>query len=160
MPSMNRWEKDFEDRPARAMRNLLWTVFWLTILIGAMGLSYRVIFAVPNAAVGVTSRTLTPDNIIYNYEWFHRQYGDYLAMSTKLWNAEAGLSAFEESVGPRSGWQFEDRQEYSRLSSIVLGLKNQRADLIQTYNARSRMTNRNIFRGREAPTELTQEVTQ
>lgn len=107
-----------------------------------------------DSTTGVIDKTLDSDNVIFNYEWFHRQYGDYLAMKPKLANANFQLKAFEDTAGPHSGWSFEDKQEHARLSSIVLGLQNQLAELTQTYNAHAAMSNRSIFIGTDLPNHI------
>ena len=98
------------------------------------------------AATGVVERTLDPDNVIYNYEWFKLKYENYLATENKIENAEFTLAIFKDDAGDRSKWSFEDKNESSRLSSIVLGLQNYIEDIVAEYNAKSRMVNRSIFK--------------
>lgn len=99
-----------------------------------------------DAAAGVAEKTLDPDNVIYNYEWFKLKYENYLATENKIKNAKAALETFKVDAGPRDKWSFEDKTESSRLSSIVLGLQNYIEDIVAEYNAKSRMVNRNIFK--------------
>lgn len=95
---------------------------------------------------GVIDQTLTADNAIYNYEWFKQQYEDIQAIEKKIVIAEEKVISFEESAGPRSEWTFEDKNEHARLSSVQQGLESQYEDAVATYNARSQMANRNIFK--------------
>ena len=99
-----------------------------------------------DAATGVIERTLDPDNVIYNYEWFKLKYEEYLATKTKIKNTESTLATFKADAGPRSDWSFEDKNESSRLSSVLLGLQNYIEDIKAEYNAKSRMVNRKIFK--------------
>jgi len=99
-----------------------------------------------DAATGVVERTLDPDNVIYNYEWFKLKYENYLATENKIKNAKATLETFKTDAGPRDKWSFEDKTESSRLSAIVLGLENYIEDIVAEYNAKSRMVNRSIFK--------------
>ncbi len=148
------WEDRAESHPERtALRFIVTVIFLLSVAGGIIGIISFVTYPAQQAA-SVVRKTLDADNAIYNYEWFHRQYEDLGAMTPKLQNAEAALEAFEASAGPRSSWQFDDRQEYSRLSSIVLGLRNQRASLVADYNAHAGMSNRAIFIGSALPTHV------
>lgn len=102
----------------------------------------------------VVEKTLDADNVLYNYEWFKQTYQDVVAIDVKITNAEQTLTTFTESAGPRTNWSFEDKDEYGRLGSVILGLKNQRQDLVAMYNARSKMANRAIFKSSELPEQL------
>lgn len=135
------------------MFKLGWKIIVLIIVIMVIVIVGRVVlfplwFAgkVIDSASGVITRTLDPDNVIQNYEWFKQVYEDVDATDRKIENAEAAISRFDESAGPRSGWSHEDKTEHARLNTIVLGLQNFRADLVAQYNARSRMVNRAIFK--------------
>jgi hypothetical protein len=104
-----------------------------------------------DTAYKVVDKTLDADNVIYNYEWFKRQYQDYKAIQTKIAQAENSVKNFEKSAGERSKWTFEDKNEYSRLNSITDGLKYQAEDIKAEYNARSKIANRSIFKTGELP---------
>ena len=75
----------------------------------------------------VAQKTFDADNMIGNYEWFHQQYEDVKAFDARLVAATAAKTAFEQSAGPRDSWKFDERQEWNRLNTIVLGLTGQRA---------------------------------
>lgn len=107
-----------------------------------------------NTATGVVERVADPDNVLQNYEWFKQTYRDVLAADTKILTAERERSGFVEFAGNRDKWSFEDKTEYARLGSIATGLKNHREDLKAQYNARSKMLNRNIFKGKDVPYEI------
>lgn len=120
------------------------------VILGGM----KVFSMVTNTAVGVAERTLDPDNVLYNYEWFKRQYHDVWAMDQKIFNAQVSLSQFREGAGPRENWTFEDKQMDNRLQTIVLGLQNQKKAMIAEYNARSQAANRSIFKTGDLPESL------
>jgi hypothetical protein len=107
-----------------------------------------------NTAYAITDKTLNADNVIYNYEWFKRQYNDYLAINNKVKNAEQAVKDFNESAGSREKWTFEDKTESARLQSIVTGIKQQRQDIVAEYNAKSQMANRSIFKTGDLPEQL------
>ncbi|QGZ14211.1 hypothetical protein PP940_gp180 [Rhizobium phage RL2RES] len=104
--------------------------------------------------LSVATKTFDADNMIYNYEYFKRQYYDIVAFNQKIDNAQRQITSFEDSAGPRTNWTFEDKQESNRLNSVVLGLRNQRENMIAEYNARSKMANRSIFKTGELPESL------
>lgn len=148
------WEKDFDARPARtafkAGSLALFVVGGLVVVGGGVGL-----LTLPfRAATGVAERTMNPDNVIANYEWFKRQVQDVRAMDEKIGVASVTLEAFEKSAGPRDAWKFDDRQEWGRLNSVLLGLRNQRASMVAEYNARSQMANRTLFKTNDLPETL------
>jgi hypothetical protein len=99
-------------------------------------------------------KTMDADNVIYNYEWFKTTYHYIDATQKKIATLENEKEAFNESAGPRQNWSFEDKNEYSRLSSTISGLKNYKNDLIAEYNAKSKMINRKIFKGGDLPPEI------
>ena len=96
-------------------------------------------------AYDAQDKVLNADNAIYNYEWFKQKLQDIEANKKQLVNAQASLSSFEESAGPRTTWTFEDKTEDSRLRSVTLGLQNFLETNIADYNARASMATRNIF---------------
>jgi hypothetical protein len=99
----------------------------------------------------VVDKTINADNSIYNYEWFRQTYQDIQAQKTQLSNAQQSLDIFIKMSGDRKSWTFEDKNEYARLNSIVLGINNNLAQTIANYNARANMANRNIFQNSILP---------
>ena len=102
----------------------------------------------------VVEKTIDADNVIYNYEWFHQTYEDVQALDRKIEQAKSSLSRFVKEAGPRSDWTFDERQEHDRLNAVLQGLENQRADVVATYNARSKMANRELFKDGRLPDNL------
>lgn len=119
----------------------------LMIVIG--GISW--IAKIASQPAKVIAKTLDADNILYNYEWFKQTYHDVRAVEGKIGVATYALLSFVDVAGSRSEWDFEDKTEYGRLNSVILGLKNQRQDVVAQYNARSKMANREIFKSKELP---------
>jgi len=102
----------------------------------------------------IIEKTVDADNVIYNYEWFHQAYEDIQATDIKIQNTEAQVVQFKSEAGNRANWDFSDKEEYSRINSVLLGLQNYRQDVVAKYNARSKMVNRKIFKGKTAPEEI------
>jgi hypothetical protein len=145
-------EQKFIDNPGRTIRRIVFWIIGLGLLISG-GMWVVRILSVPGQVI---EKTLDPNNIIQNYEWFKQQYQDYNAINQKCVDADSAVAKFSRDAGPRSSWTFEDKTEFSRLSSISDGLKYQRADIVAKYNARSQMMNREIFKGRDVPERLPQ----
>jgi hypothetical protein len=99
----------------------------------------------------VVDKTINADNAIYNYEWFKQTYEDINAQKAQLSNAQQTFDSFVAGSGDRKNWTFEDKNEYSRLSSVVLGIKNNLEQTIANYNARAKMANRAIFQNSILP---------
>lgn len=142
-----------------------WKIFWkilgVIVFLSVIGLVGKVVLfplfvtsKIMDSAGKVIEKTVDADNVLYNYEWFKQSYRDYLAADIKIKNVSDELSMFKESAGERSSWSFEDKNEYSRLSATRTGLRNYREDIVAQYNARSKMLNRKIFKGKDVPYEL------
>lgn len=108
-----------------------------------------------NTAYDAVSKTINADNAIYNYEWFKQTFEDIQAVERQLDNAIKSKVDFMQSLSNnRTDMTFEDKQEESRLRSVVDGLYNHKQDLIANYNARAKMANRNIFENSILPNYL------
>ena len=132
-------------------------VLGLILLVGGGMLMNVLLFPVNSAqkevdiAYDSQDKVLNADNAIYNYEWFKQKKADIDAAKKQLDNSRNSYSSFQASAGTRSTWTFEDKQEDSRLRSIVLGQENYVQGLIGDYNAKASMATRNIFQDRVLP---------
>lgn len=127
---------------AKVFTRVIIPIIVLGLIIG--GISW--VIRVASQPAKVIEKTMDADNILYNYEWFKQTHQDFKAINGKIENSKEALDQFVATAGLRENWSFEDKNEYSRLNTIVLGLKNQRQDIVATYNARSKMANRAIFK--------------
>lgn len=148
------YERGFEERPFWTLGRVMFSLVVVLMVIGGFISVVNFVTNPVRQAARVINKTIDADNVIYNYEWFHRQHGDILAMEPKINEAALQLEAFQISAGPRTDWEFDDKQEHARLSSILLGLRNQRSEMVQRYNAHAEMSNRSIFIGRDLPTHI------
>ncbi len=147
---MSDWEKDFAEKPRRTALNIGLSALAICGVLALVGTGISVLLQ----PAKVAQKTFDADNMIGNYEWFHQQYEDVKAFDARLVAATAAKTAFEQSAGPRDSWKFDERQEWNRLNTIVLGLTGQRASMVAEYNARTAMANRNIFRSGDLPETL------
>jgi hypothetical protein len=145
----DKFEKQVEAGPYSAMKTI-----GCVIVVGFGGILSVIVLLNVLGFIGnpakqasrVVNKTIDADNVIANYEWFKQRHEDIAAIDTKITDAAESVETFKADAGDRDTWHREDREEYSRLSAVHLGLKQQRADLAAEYNARSRMTNRSIFK--------------
>lgn len=129
---------------------------WALSILGVLGIIILWIglhFLV-RPAVGVAERTLNPDNIIYNYEWFYDQYNDIQGLGVRIANAEQARDDYAVAAGERNTWDYATTTEYNRLNGLLLGLQNNQANEIAEYNARASMMNRHLFQAGELPEHL------
>jgi hypothetical protein len=124
------------------------------VLGGAITIGGMVIRACTAPARGLSTvieRTFDGDSVVYNYEWFKRQAGEIRAQDQQVTTADEQVQKLELVLGERSSWDRDDKEEHARLTSIATGLRQERARMVQEYNARSRMANRSIFKGDDVP---------
>lgn len=151
---MSTWEKRFEEKPRRTAFNVGVSVILVATGLSFVGGAAFILTAPLRTVTGIVDRVSNPDNVLANYEWFKRQVQDVKAIDVRLEVSRQTLQRFEASAGSRTAWTFEDKQEHSRLSSIILGLEGQRAAMVAEYNARTQMANRDIFRTNDLPETL------
>lgn len=99
-----------------------------------------------DSAHEIIDKTYNPNNVIYNYEWFKSQYEKILAIEKQIDNTVYSIDDLKTIYGDAKEWDFSTKEEYSRLSTTLLGQKNHYENLVADYNARSNMDNRNIFK--------------
>ena len=145
--SWESWEKAADKGPEA----IAWKAGVLVLVIVLIVSAVSVVAYPFLQGAKVVEKTLDADNMIYNYEWFKQRNQDILAIDSKVRGADEAVSMFKEDAGPRKDWKRGDREESFRLGSILLGLKQQRADMAAEYNARSEMANRSIFRTGDLP---------
>lgn len=147
-------EEEFLENPKRKIRSIVFWAIGLSLLVGAIIWAVDFAMIPAQTAKGVIQKTLNPDNVIQNYEWFKQQAHDYNAINQKIADADSSMKRFSRDYQDRSKWTFEDKNEYSRLSTVYDGLKYQRADIAAKYNARSQMMNRDLFKTNDLPATL------
>lgn len=129
---MSNWEKKFEDRPLRTGASFGVGAIGVLIVLSAVGGAGFFVLNLASQPARIVQKTFDADNVIYNYEWFRQQYQDVQAMDGKIATMEAGAAS---ATG----------DEKTRLSSVVLGLKTKRQQMVADYNARGSMANRSVF---------------
>jgi hypothetical protein len=126
------------------LRSDIWKwSFWIFFFIVVFsGLAWFINLAsVPGKIV---SKTLDPDNIIHNYEWFHDFNGQYKSRLNQI----SGQKAMIKDLGE------VNNAEKVRLAQELSAIRQSCRDIVTRYNANATKTNRSIFMGREAPEKL------
>jgi hypothetical protein len=152
--SQQQWGRDFERAPVKTGMSAASVAILCFAILSVIGGAAALITLPMRTATGVAERTFNPDAVIANYEWFKRQVQDVKAIDGRLDAARRARSDFEASAGGRETWKSDDRQEWNRLNSIVLGLEGQRTSMVAEYNARTQMANRDLFRTSDLPETL------
>lgn len=132
--------------------SIIFTLFFA--LIGWVGWCIHVVLYPVEQAQRVAELTLNADNVIYNYEWFHQHYADWLAAGANASAKQRELDTFLASAGPVSTWSIATQREANQLRIELSGLRALRVNLANEYNAHTGMANRNLFRSRNLPEHL------
>jgi hypothetical protein len=112
------------------------------VVAGVVALAVFTVFvSVIFAPVGVVQKTVDPDHIISNYEEFQNIYN-----TCQKLNADIGTI---RDV-PDTDKMFE---AFSK-SSMVAAKKQQMTRWVEEYNAKSKMLNRNLWKSRTLPYQL------
>jgi hypothetical protein len=153
--------KDFRnarDAYADEAPRTIWKIFTRVIvpfmIVGVLisGITWTVrILSMP---AGIIERVADPDNAIYNLEWFRTQYHQINATKAQIMVAQEQLDTFVQLNGLLINYNFNQRQEYSRLTTNVSGLKQFCLTTAADYNAHAEMITRRLYQGNDLPKEV------
>lgn len=116
-------------------------LFAVTIFVTA-GSYFAAFVSVATSPARVISSTMSTDNIIANYEFFHDAY--------QVFRARVGqISAHRDMI-----MDAVDPVEKSRLRMELAAMRQSCREIVGRYNANATKTNRAIFRGQEAPSAI------
>lgn len=93
----------------------------------------------------IVKKTYNADNAIYNSHWFQERAGSIKALDSNILTAESAAKDFDTTAGPRKEWTFEDKTESARLHAVAQGLKSERKNQVEEYNARANEVDRSMF---------------
>jgi hypothetical protein len=88
---------------------------------------------------GVADRTLDPDNVIHNYEWFHDTSE---AIEARL----PQIADYVQYIADET-----DPAEKQRLRTELNAMRQSCRSMVSDYNANSKKVNVSMFKGRTAP---------
>lgn len=112
----------------------------LSVVLFMFTCSYRTITAPMNSAVGVVEKTLDPNNVIHNYEWF-------FDVNEKIKARVSQIAAHTEII---KATKSEDELINLRIEQV--GMKQSCRDLVAQYNANSAKANVVLFKSNSLPT--------
>lgn len=134
-----------------SMPRIAFMIFIFAILMGGVSFGISII----SRPAQVLDQATNPARVIQNYEWFYETWNDVKAMDRQIVTAQNAVNSFRDGLSEdRSEWAREDRNEYNRLNTILMGLQNQRDSVISDYNARASMITRSLFMGSDVPAEI------
>lgn len=116
------------------------------IVVGIAWSIVTVVTAPARTAAGIINRTLDADNVLATYERFHDRWKGY----------QARLSQIRETSGYLTSET--NQAEAVRLRVDLTAQRQSCREIASGYNADAAKTNRDIFRGREAPASLDMEA--
>lgn len=100
------------------------------------------------SAEQIIEKTYDADNAIYNYEWFKQQEADIRATEQQIRNMKGALEEYKDMYGDPKEWDYQTKQDYNSQSTKYTGQKNYYNELVEDYNARASMANRNVFQNK------------
>lgn len=124
-------------------------LFFLAVIASAMNL-----ITIPwlkfdrqvQAERDITAKTYNADNELANYHWFQETAGSIKALDTSIQQADAAVAEFKTNAkGDMSTWTYAETTEYSRLSAVSQGLKQQYNSLAQEYDAKANEQDKAMF---------------
>lgn len=116
-------------------------------LIAILLFIFGVITLPARSARDIAEKTLDADNIIGNYEWFKQRAEDLDAAVQRIQITEDAVADLKEELPEnRRDWDYDDKQEMSRLRTDLRGQKAHYENLSAEFRARSKMANRAIFK--------------
>lgn len=126
-----------------------WAIWGLVLFAGLaiVGSVTGMLGSIFSAPGRVISKTLQTDNIISNYEFFHDMNKAYLSRTAQIASHRRAMATVPA----------DDKQELARFRIEIEGMRQSCRDMVAKYNANSAKINRNIFKGRDAPEELSLE---
>lgn len=126
----------------------------LLLVSFAVGEACHLFNTATDSANGVIDKTLDPNNVIYNYEYFKQANQDIQALDQKIADAQTAANNFDAQFKNRKDMDRDDKQESDRLHAVLAGLQQERLTEVATYNARAQMANRNIFQTHDLPSHI------
>lgn len=122
------------------------------VVIGVAGWGLKAAFLGPktvttqiSSAGDIIEKTYDADNAIYNYEWFKQQYADIQAAEKMITNTKIIRDDYKDMYGDPKEWDWQTKQDYNSINTKYMGQINNYETLVEDYNARASMANRNVF---------------
>lgn len=118
------------------------------LLVLTFWLAPHIFVAEVDSAHDIIDKTYDADNAIYNYEWFKSRHEKIKATEKQIDNVAIQVDEFKSDYGEPKEYDWQTKQEYNRIKTNFVGLKNHYEDIVAEYNAKSKMANRNIFQNK------------
>lgn len=125
-------------RIAKIIINSIAAIFIASAII-ALASGCYVISDIGDTARGISRSTFNADNVLSNYEYFYSTYHE-IKSAISQYNNYTNLIGSSTNEDDRSRFQVEQNGTFAYINQMA-----------QQYNARSRMKNRNLFKGKDVP---------
>jgi len=102
----------------------------------------------------VPGKVLQADRILYNYDWFFNKRAAILSYEGQIKNTAQSIEDFKQIHAGDLG-SYTNSTELSRLSSVLLALRNQMARDVQDYSANAMNLTRGTFKDWRLPSGFT-----
>ena len=114
------------------------TVPWLILFFIILG-TVDFVVRMASRPAQVMERATDPDPMIQTREWFKNTHETITrSLPAQIEQAQVTLTVFKQEAGPRIGWTYQDKVEFTQLRDRVEGLKLYRQQLMADYNAKAR----------------------
>jgi hypothetical protein len=149
-------KSDYDEIDFVGWKLLKWYLitFVIILLISALCWIGNALFFPVDQSKKIIEATFNAENVIYNYEWFHKQYNDYLSAISQENIKQQEVNQFMATAGSRENWTVSTQNEERQLRIELNGLRSNRINIASEYNSHLNMTNRNIFRQHSLPEHL------
>lgn len=127
-------------------------VYLLLVAVTAVTLPFR-------TAQGVAERVADPNNVIFQYEKFHNLCALIVARDGEIPVAQQALDDHVKATKGQPDPISRNADETARLRTDLTGLKQDRIDTAQKYNADSRKLTQELFKSRGLPWRIEAGVT-
>lgn len=157
MPEYKPFRQEFLEETGHKWRPWRWffavvgigLAVWL-VFVGVGWLTQPV-----RTASTIREKTGNADNVLYQYEHFHDLCAGVAATDKKIAAKDAEIKAYDKRHpdGDKSD-AYQAAPKRDRLDTELTGLTQNRADLVEQYNADSAKANRSMFKDRSLPERL------
>lgn len=151
---MDNWKKDYRQDVSDVVGETGWTlrklffrvcipliIFAATLSIVGYGLGWF------GEAGRVARDEFGARAAVYKYEWFKDKSNSLTAAEERIKITESALADFKNDAGARENWTFEDKSQYSRLTTDLRGQKAHFEQLKAEYRAACLKVTRSVFKG-------------
>lgn len=153
--SWDSYDEAAEKGPFAFFLKVLVPVVLVIVIIAVIGY----VFGWFGEAATVAREEFGPRAAVKKYEWFKDKSNSLSAAEKRIKITKTALESFKKDAGPRKDWTFEDKDEYSRLTTDLRGQEAHFEQLKAEYRAACEKVHWEVFRGDDKIIRWANEVT-